>query len=839
MMNILQIPSFKIFKYSIIAYVLFPFPISAQVVPDATLPVNSSAIKQDTIITVEGGTKSGSNLFHSFENFSIPIGDTVYFNNSLDVQNILSRVTGSSVSNINGRIQANGTANLFLINPNGIIFGSDATLNLGGSFFTSTASSIYFADGTQFSAKAPTAIPLLTISVPIGLDLTNDSSGEIKIQGTGESAVALRTTFAPLTRTNRVVGLQVQPGKTLALVGGKVVLEGGILTAPEGRVEIGSVTSGLVRLNSTSQGWILGYEDIPTYAYKDILLSQSALIDASGNSGGTIQIQGSQVKLTDGSVILIQNQGLQPSGNLSINAVESLELNGTSTNGSVPTLIRTQPVNSGNGGDIVVSTGRLVIQDGAGINSTTYGFGKGGNLNITVSDAIDVLGSSPIRPSFNSNLAAYTFGLGNAGNVTVSTKDLTITYGGAVNSSTLGSGRGGNVTISTDDTVKLTGANLNTFAPSLIGASAFNTGNAGTVIINTSKLIIEDGSAVNSSALSSGSAGSVLIKASESVDLTGNPLNVRSAGTISSSAYSANPVVRQIFKLPLKPSGRSGDVTIDTKKLSIRDGGLVSVNNDGANDAGVLRINAGEIFLENEGRISAVTTSGEGGNINLQIESLQIKNNSSITTNARGTGNGGNININTDTLVGLDNSDITANAFKGRGGNIQITTQGLFKSPDSDITASSEFGIDGNVNIQTFGLDIRNSIIPLQNRLLTTEQAIANSCLARRNVERGSFVITGSGGLPINPYSGIERWDNLTGVQPVEDVAQSQESSLPPANHNGSEDVPRKWQPGDPIVEAQALVMRADGRASLIASSSQAEISNADSLVCHADQAKS
>ena len=188
-------------------------------------------------------------------------------------------------------------------------------------------------------------------------------------------------------------------------------------------------------------------------------------------------------------------------------------------------------------------------------------------------------------------------------------------------------------------------------------------------------------------------------------------------------------------------------------------------------------------------------------------------------------------------MVALENSDITANAFEGRGGNIQITTQGLFLSPDSDITASSQFGIDGNVDIQTFGLDIRNSITPLQNRLVTTEQVIAGSCLARRNVERGSFVITGSGGLPINPYSGIERWDNLTEVQPIED--EKAQSSLPPANNNANQSLPRKWQPGDPIVEAQALIMKADGRASLVASSPQPEISNADSQACEVDQAKS
>ncbi|WP_009631556.1 filamentous hemagglutinin N-terminal domain-containing protein [Synechocystis sp. PCC 7509] len=837
-MNRLRILSFKIFKYSILFYTLVPLSVAGQIVPDVTLPVSSSITNQDQSIIIEGGNKSGSNLFHSFEEFSVPTGSTVYFNNSLDVQNIFSRVTGSSISNIDGLIQANGTANLFLINPNGTIFGPNASLNIGGSFLASTASHIQFADGTQFSAKSSMATPLLTISVPIGLGLSSGSNGEIKVQGSSRSLVDLTTTFARLTEADRVTGLQVQPGKTLALVGGNVVLEGGTLTAQGGRVEIGSVDSGLVKLNSTPEGWSLGYEGVSTF--KNIQLSQSALVDASGNGGGFVQVQGSGVKLTDGSVILIQNQGSQPSGNLSVNATEFLELSGASTNGGVPTTIRTQPISSGNGGDIVVRTGRLLVQDGAGINSITYGSGKGGNLSINVSDATDVLGYSPIRPSFNSNIAAYAFGVGNAGSVTVSTEDLTITNGGAVNSSTLGIGKGGSVALNIGNSVKLTGANPGTFAPSLIGASAFNVGDAGTLIINTSKLIIEDGGAVSSSTLASASAGSGTINASDSVEVSGKLPDIKSAGIISSSAYIADPVVQQIFGLPLKPSGRSGDITVNTNKLSVNNGGLITVNNDGEGDAGILRINASNILLKNQGRISAATASGEGGNVDLQTRKLQIIDGSSITTTANGIGSGGNLGINTDTLVALRNSDITANAFKGRGGNIQITTQGLFLSPDSDITASSQFGIDGNINIQTFGLDIRNSITPLQNRLVTTEQVTAGSCLARRNVERGSFLITGTGGLPINPYSGIERWDNLTEVQSVEnEKAQSQELSLPPVNNNANQSLSRKWQPGDPIVEAQALILKADGRASLIASSPQPEISNADLQVCQAEQAKS
>jgi filamentous hemagglutinin family protein len=133
------------------------------IAPDTKLPVNTLVNFNNTskTYTITGGTQVGTTQFHSFQDFSVPTGNTAHFDSLLTTTNVIGRVTGSNISNIDGILKTNGSTNLYLINPNGIIFGAKAKLDIAGSFTASTANSIKFSDGSEFSATNPQAPPLL------------------------------------------------------------------------------------------------------------------------------------------------------------------------------------------------------------------------------------------------------------------------------------------------------------------------------------------------------------------------------------------------------------------------------------------------------------------------------------------------------------------------------------------------------------------------------------------------------------------------------------------------------------------------------------------------------
>ncbi|MEQ9372488.1 MAG: filamentous hemagglutinin N-terminal domain-containing protein [Coleofasciculus chthonoplastes F3-SA18-01] len=730
--------------------------VQGQIVPDGTLPTNVNS-SDNLQFTITGGSQAGENLFHSFHEFSVPTGGAAWFENTSTIQNIISRVTGDSISNIDGLLKAQGNANLFLLNPNGIIFGAEAALDLGGSFIASTANSIKFADGTEFSATNSSASSVLTVSVPVGLQF-GDSPGRI----INRSQASRGDMQEKSNGTGTPAGLRVDADKSLALVGGEVILEGGNITAPSGRIEVGSVDGkSRVTLNLTNQGFALSYEGVENF--QDIHLSQAAIIDVTDlspvfNSGdigsGDIQIQGRHVIVTDGSRISSFTFGSVPARTIAVTGSESVELSGFSDIlGSSG--ITTITGNDGDAGNIKVNTRRLIVRDGAEISTSSFPIikgsvstGRSGNLSITASESVQISGSSQIVGSSQLRVNTQT------------------------------------------------------------------NGNAGDLEITTGRLIIEDGGKLTAATSDAGQGGTIKINASDSVAIMGTGIGME--GQINSSVLEASS----------QGTGDAGNLAITTNNLRLRDGG----------------------------EIRATSTQAGGGNIDINAEDIRLRDGSLISASVfESVGGGGNITINSDVLIALEDSDILANAVDGRGGDITIISpvfladffssgQGtaVGRNPGSfepfrgndrvDISVEAlGSGDAGNLFISSLNLN-QDSLSPLSTNFLPPEQVIADSCLTHRNKEQGSFIVTGTGGLPNNPYDPLQGRYTVTQVQGISGDA-GQQATAPTVNSQSS--TPSFWKPGDPIQEAQGMMVTSDGRVIVGTAPELVAIANADDLICY------
>ncbi|MGK7927138.1 MAG: filamentous hemagglutinin N-terminal domain-containing protein, partial [Spirulina sp.] len=253
---------------------------------------------------IDGGTLSGdgANLFHSFIELGLDANQIASFLSNPQIQNILGRVTGGSPSVIDGLIQViGGDSNLYLMNPSGFVFGSNATLNVPGDFFVTTAQGIGFGNGLWFDAWGDNDYQNL-VGTPVEFDLS-DRSGTIINAG----------------------DLAVSEGQNLGLIGGTVINTGS-LSAPEGNVSVVAMPkSGRLRIVSSDN--VLGFEIEPPRDRQGNLVAVRGvdipeLITGSGVktgvtvAGNEISVQGTTVSMSEGSTILLGRRSANASGEL-------------------------------------------------------------------------------------------------------------------------------------------------------------------------------------------------------------------------------------------------------------------------------------------------------------------------------------------------------------------------------------------------------------------------------------------------------------------------------------------------------------------------------------------
>ncbi|WP_190464180.1 two-partner secretion domain-containing protein [Aerosakkonema funiforme] len=692
-----------------------PLSSAAQIIPDATLPINSHIkIDGDTII-IERGTANSGNLFHSFQQFSIPTGGTAYFNNASDIQNIFTRITGGSISHIDGIIKANGAANLFLLNPNGIIFGPNASLNIGGSFFATTANSVKFGGGSEFSAINPQVPPLLTVNVPIGLQF-GSNPGQIVVQGPGNNLKIDSETYGEevYIRDDRPVGLQVNPRQTLALIGGEILLAGGNLTAPNGRIEIGSVAAeGQVKLAATQLGWILNYSESQNFS--DIHFDRAASADTSGEGGGSIQIQSRQLSLGEGSAILALTLGSEPGGNIDIRTSDSVLISGANSQRVYSFIAaETNPNSTGNAGNISIETNRLILDDGALISSSTFTVGAGGSLRISATESVELRGVDPNGLGSFLGTEALPGSTGNAGDLTIETGKLILQDGASITSGTDGAGNGGSLSVRASESVELSGADREGTVSALqTQVREVSLGNAGNLAIETRQLIVRDGGQISAGTAGAGSAGILRINATDAVDIRGTSAD----GMIPSSLTTS---VEQ------GATGAGGNLTIETGRLIVGEGARISTTTASASPAGNLTVKATDFveligtgrYVENLERIIGFTADvsnfrnglfaigfggGNAGNMTIETRRLIARDGALVLASNLGGGQGGQMTLNAS-----DSIDVSASLLSngnvpgsiGTAGNLTINTQNLTIRNGAIIsTGTAGFGRGGNLTV--------------------------------------------------------------------------------------------------------------------------------------------
>ncbi|BBD68985.1 filamentous hemagglutinin family outer membrane protein [Nostoc commune NIES-4072] len=778
---------------------------NAQVSADGT--VNTTVSQSGNNFTITNGSAANSNLFHSFQQFTVPTGTSAIFDliNTPNISSIFSRVTGGSISHIDGVIQTinnNNPVSLFLLNPSGIVFGPNAQLNIGGSFVGTTANSIKFADGVEFNATNTTVAPLLTINVPVGLQF-----------GQNSGAIAVQNSINSIPQTP--LGLQLSSGKTLALLGNGIDLAGGVLKTVNGSIQLGSVQSGQVGLTPTSQGWTFDYSN--TEGLGDIQLTQQAQVSGFGFGNSIIQMQGRDISFLEGSAVISQNQGVFSSNRITINTTGSFTLAGTNPTGTRSSQLGSYTTGIGQAGDITISTGQLLLRDGAQIKSQNLSSGQGGNIIVNAAESISANGFNPVNPSVMTSILTSSTGSGKGGNVTLSTQKLTVANGATIGSTTLRTGNGGNVQIDASDSINVSGINNITFLPTVVASSTVGSGNAGNLTITTARLKVQAGSLVTSSTGAIGNAGNVKILASDFIEVSGTSPNTMLSSRIGSNALRLDPVTRATYGLPEFPTGNAGGVILITPQLRVMDRGDIGVKNEGTGNAGNFEVYADSILLTNRGTISATTQSGNGGSLVLNAQQLLLmRGNSKISVEAKEAGDGGNITLNAPNIVGLENSDIIANAVKGRGGNIQITTQGLFGlkfrpqlTPENDITASSQFGVSGTVQVNTIGVDPNSGLVELPANVTDPSQQIVTGCAGNQG---NRFVATGRGGVPQNPNQQVMSDRTWSDTRDISAYRKTREvtAQIPPSP--------------EILIQATSWHRNANGKVELIATQSPANI---------------
>ena len=719
---------------------VWPLAAGAQIVRDGSIgPAGGALTGPSFSIPASLGQQVGGNLFHSFSQFNIGTNQSATFSGPGSVANVISRVTGPSGSAIDGVLRSSiPGANVWLINPHGVAFGPNASLDVQGSVHIATADYLKLGSSGQFNAANP---------------------GASTLAAAPPSAFGFLGAPAPITLDHSA--LVAANGKGIHLAGGDISFNAATLQAAGGRISVASqgainasastldVSSGPMPASGSIR--IVGghFNAVDTTVRADnagsadgggisielagaLQMTGGGILSHASGAGRSadIRVRAQDMTLLGGAeVVSAVRSGTSRGGEVNVTLGRALHIDGVDASGFASGLFATTDAGAtGPAGSISVATHGLTITHGGSISASTYGTGAGGTIRLDVAGKLNLRGEGPDLPS-SIYARAEPGSAGAAGSLTVRAGSIDVLDGAGISAATFGGGAGGNVDVRASGALHVGGTRSTTgFSPAItagaragstgpagsvtaeadsvrldgygeISADTFGPGAGGDVRVTARAIQILDASNISSVTWRKGRGGNVSVSASESIGISGH-VGGAFAGIYSSTngRGASGDVAVQAPDIQIDSDGvisadsfrygNAGALTISADRLSLSGGGSIESSTFGPGRAGDIAISAGRVHVSGGSPIgisyiasdSTSGGTGDAGSITIDASRLRVSANAQISTNTDAAGAGGDITIGAGKVfVGRGGSVVSSTFGGGHGGSISVSASGVLR----------------------------------------------------------------------------------------------------------------------------------------------------------------
>jgi len=751
--------------------------VHAEISTDGTMGTATSLNGPNFTISEQLGKLAGDNLFHSFNTFNIHSGETATFTGNASIKNVINRVTGGDISTINGHLISEiGSQGFYFINPAGVFFGPNSSVNVPASFHVSTADEIQFSDGKKFSASNLN-YSSISVESPEAFGFSGGNSAKItfdssRIQLNDKNTLSIVAGELEVNQDSANLNSSFLNSQNSTPIG---------LTSPEGEIRLiaHGQEQGTVSLSGEPGKDHIGNLDIT-----------GARVSVAGNGSGSIIIRGGDTQLINANFIMdnmgensapggldlyVQNLLMESKNLVDADAlseghgakIEISAANSITINDSTIDLVSK---NSGNGGDITISAPSLFLNNGTKIITSTNGKGDGGNIYINATDLVMDGGISDISDPVGvliateslseikgGNELTITEAEGNGGNINIVANNIDIVKTAKISTSTFAKGDAGKITI--------TASNLNIDSEGFLGIiSPQETGiysDAGvysetvtitdpnnTTVLPGTDIEIPQTEEVTKVVYSSGNAGDIELIISDKLSLanggeiSSSTLSLGNAGQVNITAQSM--LVDKVFKYDWKVDSNNTyipynlwDIT-EGEFVQQANGGLFSSSAQNATgNAGLINIDVDDLTVSNGGTIeSSSSTIGQAGSIHINANLITLNQAGLISIKGQDsshTNNTPTLTINTNELV-LD-------------GESNISSQSGGRAPASDIIIHSDDGVTvtGLSQISSEAENADSGSITISGSSLLLDQGLITTSVGRL-ADDGTPIIMGDGG---------------------------------------------------------------------------------------------